>query len=145
MQNEGRPVPDEGIIRRALRVRERTESPMERYIRDEHAAMIGAARIGMDAARKLWPIEKDHLPVANAAWGEILKSFEQTYLMLDGLAEIVHGDLVQDALLGKDILVFLEAEEERLRIGPKHEPQATEAPAISGHHDDSSTVPGDGA
>lgn len=125
-----RPVPDENLIRRAHRVLEAEETPMERFLREEHDAMMGAARIGMDATRRVWPIEKDHLhEPAQEAIGRAHGLFEQAYSLLDGIAEHFHGDLVHGALLGHDITARLEGREDKLKIGPLHDAVA-EAPPI---------------
>lgn len=125
-----RPIPDEGLVHRAYRVLQARETDMEEYLREEHTAMIGAARVGMDAARKVWPVDVDHLPAAaKDAWFEAHSLFEQAYEHLDGIAEVFHGELVHRALLGQNITGELLEAEDELKIGPKHEAQA--APPIS--------------
>lgn len=127
-----RPVPDEAIIRRALRLREATETPMERFLREEYDALAGAARVGMDAARKLWPLEIDHLPPIPISgvvgWGEILRHFEKTYELLDRVGDKVFGELLTLAYLGRLEEETLARAEDDAKIGPRHE--GDEAPEI---------------
>jgi hypothetical protein len=141
----GRPVPDENLVKRAFKVLEATETPMEKYLREEHNAMIAVARIGMDSARKIWPVELDHLPPdLHPVMAKTHQIFEEAYMTLDTISSHFHGSLVQAALLGVDhmgqsLVEAIEEEEERLGIGPKAEaalPQA--APAI-----DQAPQPGD--
>lgn len=124
-------MPDEALIRRALRVREATETAMERYIREEHDAMVGSARVGMDAARKLWPIECDFLPEVTGSpdgWAIIEANFASAYEALDRAAEGVLGTLLHRALLGEVTTEQIEEAEDEAKIGPRHE--ASEAPKI---------------
>jgi hypothetical protein len=125
-----RPVPDENILKRAFNVLENTETEMERFLREEHTAMISAARVGMDASRKIWPIELDHLPPdMHEVIAQIHALFENAYMHLDKVAVHFHGDLVQRALLGHDITTDLELSEKELGIGP-NQPQAEPAPPV---------------
>lgn len=124
----GRPVPDENLVKRAFEVLENSETEMERFLRDEHTAMISAARIGMDAARKVWPIELDHIPPdMHEAIAQAHALFETAYLHLDKIAVHFHGDLVQRALLGNDISEDLVNAEEVLGI---HVGQPDPAPPV---------------
>lgn len=124
-----RPIPDENLIKRAFRVLEHAETPMQKYLRDEHTAMISAARIGMDAARNLWPVDGDHIP-ASAKGGlvKVHELFEEAYSWLDSMAIEFHGELVHSALLGEDIRERLEAYEEKIWPGSV---DITGAPALS--------------
>lgn len=140
-----RPVPNEDLLRRSFAVLEAEETSMQTYLREEHSAAIGGARVAMDALRRIWPIEVDQLPPTRVspapASGEKLPEtlrrahqlIEDAYRALDRVGEYFHGSLVQRALLGEDVTRELEEAEERLKIGPKHAPPA---PPV----DDSSAV-----
>lgn len=141
-----RPVPNEDLLRRSFAVLEAEETSMAKYLREEHSAAIGGARVGMDALRRIWPIEIDHLAPTQAGEGEKLPDtmkrahvlIEDAYLALDRVAQYFHGPLVQRALLGVDVTKELEEAEERLKIGPKHAPPPP--PVDESHRDDSSAV-----
>lgn len=123
-----RPVPDEEIIKRALAVLEANETEMQAHVRTEYDAMIGCARIGMDAARKLWPIETDHMGAdLSHAVGRCSELFADAYAILDEVSEVVGGSLLHRATLGEDITEDLLAAEKAHGIGPG---AAAEAPAI---------------
>jgi hypothetical protein len=129
MEKHMRPVPDESLVRRAFRVLEASESPMAKYLREEHTAMIGSARVGMDASRKIFPLELDHIPQhMHKAIVDAHALFEQAYTTLDGIAHHFHGDLVQSALVDALDVEELKREEEKLKVGPTYE--AKQAPLI---------------
>lgn len=128
-----RPVPDDTPVRRALRVLEAGETDMERYVRDEHSAMISAARVGMDSARHLWPVDHDHIPVeARGVIVDVKELFEQAYKKLDVVSRYFHGTLVNRALLGENIDSALEEHEKAagLEWPPPQAPAAAVAPPI---------------
>jgi hypothetical protein len=122
-----RPVQNADLIQRALRVLEAGETAMQRYVRVEHAAMHGAARVGMDAARHLVPIDLEHLSVeAQRAIDGARIRFEEAYSILDRVARTFHGDLVHRALLGEDILLELQDAERKVGITPAEDLSKTE-------------------
>lgn len=124
-----RPIPDEGLIRRALAVRLATETPMEEHFREEFDAMIGGTRIAMDAARKLWPVEIDHMSTdVEHVLRNALRHLEKTYALLDSCAERIGGVLLHRAILGEDIRDALEQAENAAKVGPRHE--ASAAPPV---------------
>ena len=133
-----RPVPDETLVKRALRVRQATETPMEAHVREEYDAMMAAARIGLDAGRKLWPVDQAQLPGGpdraervREAMKQATLRFQQTYEELDKLSVHFHGPLVEMALLGKDprLEATIVAAEDEAKVGPRHEAQ--HAPEIT--------------
>ncbi len=109
-----RPAPDQEIIERALKVTNHEQDQMQRYLREEWEAALGATRVALDVVRRLWPLEQYHFDDEEFDALEGLASdFGRAYATLEGMSAEMLGDLLNDACngtLGEARL--LEAEEE---------------------------------
>lgn len=97
-----RPRPDRDIIERALAVTNRTHTQMERYVREEWEAALGATRVALDAVRRLWPLEQDALTERDFGCLEgVAGDLGRAYAQLDGMSEDMLGKLLNDACAGR--------------------------------------------
>lgn len=88
-----RPEPDREIMARAHNYLIATETPQQRYVRQQWECAMAATKVALDAWRRIWPIEAaDSLSEngqvhARAASNEL----EEAYFSLDSLAEEMEG------------------------------------------------------
>lgn len=96
-----RPIPDQNLVKRTYEAMCKLESPMQRYVREEWEAAIGATRVSLDAVRKLYPVEADYMSEGTV---ERLESagtnLASVYAELDKCAGEILGDTMLEALHG---------------------------------------------
>lgn len=101
-----RPQVDPEILSRARDGRLAEETPMERYLRQQWEVATAAARVALDALRRMWPLEAAHLQESDGAY-EIEAALVHATKLSEHLAlaaKDVIGDLMYEAEMGRGTL-----------------------------------------
>lgn len=90
---QGRPEPDRELLARAHNYLISTETPMQRYVRQQWEVAMASSRVALDAWRRIYPIEAaDALSEGGRTLAsEVDNALSRAYLALDTLADELEG------------------------------------------------------
>ena len=114
-KTQSRPEPDKELMNRAHNLMLKTETPMQRYVRQQWECAMGATSVALDAWRRVWPQEASD-SLHPEEWREAQEAelhLGIAYLALDRLSEALGGVRYQCevGLVASDELAEMEREE----------------------------------
>lgn len=90
---QNRPEPDKELMARAHNLMLATETPQQRYVRQQWECAMAASRVALDAWRRVWPLEAaDSLTEDGQDRARDVESaLAAAYFRLDSLSEELDG------------------------------------------------------
>lgn len=111
-----RPEPDREIMARAHNLMMASETPQQRYVRQQWECAMGASRVALDAWRRIWPVEaSDSLSEGGCEKAKTAEgALEVAYVSLDKLSDEMEGlrHEVETGVVSDEDLTAMERERE---------------------------------
>lgn len=99
---QARFVPLPELVERAMENMLDTETPRQRYVRQQWESAFAAARVALDALRDILPLDRDVMTSeCLRAMRGALSHVERAYECLDGCSGEMMGEAMLDVLAGR--------------------------------------------